>query len=385
MTDNAKYLNYNWSWPKCFTQSVPMGYPFFLKVLGSFDPLLNSLPYIQTAIILCSIYFLFCTMRKSGYGAKLAFWISAPLLLAPNLLINFYGCNPECFSGVGAILIVALIIKAQRDKRWRTYMALGLVVFLTYQMRVIMVSLIPLVLLFCRDRRAWIAMTLPFIAFCLLRFAVVNDFAICSDGGIQSVGYFMPFFTQVDIPKVDPEVRDLAQAVVNHKSPWREDILPRKSDRWFYLMWKARDEYEAFLWPILGAKRNNDVVVNKKLKKLAFEAIRLHPLKYIELVTRGFLVAIQHWPDPIATFLLVFSNVGIAFRKRFLPVRYYEETDRRWVFFCLIGFAYFFINVLMLVSVTGPDDRYLHLCYLFIPSILISSLYQNWPKKVYSL
>jgi hypothetical protein len=231
-----------------------LAYPIFLKCVRVLSPSFTALPVFQLALHVLVVFLFYWGLRHIGVSGWLAMAISSSLLYSDT--IRTYGpfmLTDAPASSLAIATVGTLLIVIARPRNALAWFGLTLSLFLTYQTRptyLFLLLLPPLGLLLLglvSPRPEWIRQrkrvgvglaaicTLPFLAFCTLRWSMVGHFGLVSFTGSNLVGIAGQFLTEDLVPSLPQELRPLADRVLEKQKRAAERLrlppLPTDSDQ----------------------------------------------------------------------------------------------------------------------------------------------------------
>lgn len=297
--DTATYRDFDASsLTSALSQIRTFGYPLFLNALDAVGIGEAGVPYAHfLASVLAA--FAFCAgLRIAGFGRAAAGAASCSLLFIDAGRTFLPDAVPDSIALSSAVATAGAFFAAvSRRGGWPAFVALGLLTFLTYQIRPAYLFLIPLwpalallleSFLTRRDdplrRRVarlggYLAATaIPFLLFCGLRGAVVGHFGLVSFGGYNVVGIAAQFLDEPLAREMPDDLRPLAEEIVRRR-PGVEGIVPPTD---FVSM---ESSYNPTVWgltvPVARELAGGDEVrANDSLSRLSREIILRRPTTF---------------------------------------------------------------------------------------------------------
>lgn len=394
------------------------GWPFFLKVGGKFFEGFEWVPTAHLLVFLAMVLLFWRALREFTGRPWLALAAAVPLFFTPLLEVipRLQADSLAGAMGLGSASLL-LLLACRPKNRW-LWVALGLFVFYTYQARpaylylVILVPLMGPLLRLClgpvakKDLGRWAATLaalclVPWLAFCTLRWVVVDHFGLVSFGGYNMIGVAASFLDPELIEQLPEAHRPLAQEILKEREA--RNLIPFRQDgqtgKWY-------DQYNINIWQIAipTVRRLADEVVqqaevNTQLVALSKELIRLRPRLAVKWMLDTFVNgAIQGVSNRLTVWLTVLTIIAapLAFwRHRYggseggeleaahLALQVDSEAESWWrIFgFWILGLVYFFGGLALVAAVQIPIPRYIDAISLLLPSALSLTLFQLWTPK----
>lgn len=379
-----------------------IGYPLVLRAASILSADYRFIPYIHLIALFVAVLLVWHAFQQYGGSPWQALVVGSGVLwggihwLIPLVQTD----SPAQSLTVAAIAFLLLIVTKPRN----LFAWIG-VLFCTafaYQVRPTCLFLIPLLpclavpLLKIRSRWAggfaswrWVAPTLfvglisPFLAFCLLRLAVVGDFGLVSFSGEQIMGLAIEF---LDRPMVEHEISERYR-------PFAAALLAERERRGapngFQGNWRINlGQWERnctqnihHIAPPITASffGRNRVHINQELAAFGREVILLRKWKY----TRLFLCS---WPRAVAKLLYrshplqlllpatfaVFLVRRQMFRRRGIKAVWNATIEERGALLAVLWIAssLFVANIALVLAVLFVDSRYAIPAGAFAPALV---------------
>lgn len=210
-------------------------YPTLLRLVAAVSPGYVLLPYVQAAIFIMAALFLAYALRRVGWPPWVVLLTAAPLGASELLTPFSRRILTECVAGACGVLVFAVLLLALVEGKRRWWVGLGVLLFLSYQLRPTYIVLVPLVpalaMLFVARRlgggaqswwrlglRASALSFIPFLAFCALRWLVVGHFGLVSFGGYNVIGVASSMLSPKVVASMPQSLRPLAQAMLEERT-----------------------------------------------------------------------------------------------------------------------------------------------------------------------
>jgi len=387
-------------------------YPLLLRAVRQLSPDYRALPHVQAALFMAAVALLFAALVRSGLPPWTALAAALPLA-ASELLLPFARLVHSDSPGAAlTIVAVACLVEALGRRRLLAWIALGLAVFLAYQVRPANLFLVPLVPLLAMvvpgasgggsaGRLRWrpaaaalAACLLPLVLFAALRLAVVGHFGLVSFGGFNLVGVAGSMLSPEVVAALPAEHRALGRAILDGRrerglEPIGERSFPHATAR--MLAWYS--EYNVNVWRIAGRAARRQAraqagppearsrprlqrEANRRLGGLALAVFRQRPDLYAAWVLHGARLGLS-WSfgqvrgmgASLALLALgAVATVGAAALAAGPARRAAALALARCAPLLAIGWGAFLAGLLLVVLVEPPLERYLLAVALLLPS-----------------
>lgn len=214
------------------------GYPLFLAIAGVLAPSYQAAPVLDFMVHVIAVAVFWFGLRRIIRCPWTSMAVAGSLLYS-NVLLR-YGNNLAADSLASSLaiatlgwLLVTLFAQRQRASHW-CLLALG--IFACYQVRPAYLFMIPLVPVLALafwwlvrptlpPWREWysllmkllLVVALPYLAFCSLRWAVVDHFSVVSFGGNNFAAITCMFVNEADVERLPVDLQPLAEAIVRRR------------------------------------------------------------------------------------------------------------------------------------------------------------------------
>ncbi len=364
--DQIKYFDFSLKWPDLLTQNIPFGFPLFLHLIP-----IQALPYVTLALWVSALIFLEWCLARSGFRLELILGIVAPLAL--SMLMRpwawhgnpYFYANTERLTAILSTVIFGLVVLAIKERKW--YWTVAILVFVVCVVRSAMLFLPLVVCLTIGRKRMLLAMGVPLLSFMLLRLVVAGDFSMASYGAIQATRIYAMLVEPGDLAKTPIEFHPLMREIIVYRGITTETVLDRAGERDLYTRWMNGDFYAKYVVVhYLKSHFNNDAEANNFIRRLWDYELALHWRERALIYIRALRIAIGKVQQPILTigllgilWLLAATRVGLC-QESVAPAALFFRWSGLWTI----------LSLTTLLCVQFPDDRYLQVCYLWIPSTL---------------
>ena len=386
-----------------------VGYPIFLRTVLLASPRLAALPQIHLAFHFLAVAVFFRALVRFGATRWQAFAAASPILwtVLHDPAIPDVGSDSLARS-MAVITISLLLIVSATPRRLGPWIGLTLCLAATYHVRPAHLFLVPLVpclgFLALAIHAAWHAApfpwkrqvvslaavsVLPFLAFCLMRWAVVGHFGLVSCGGWNLPGITVELLDRPAIENHFPEdLRPMALQVLAARDRMRREhgltavfCDGRASIAQLHENYNL-NLYEAAI-PVVrrwhGESKTavagpSTVAVNDDLMRLAWYTIKARKLAYLRLVIDNYRYAVADIPNSntvlsrlavLAAFLWVVRNLALP---RGSSIGRARRTSQSFLMqlAIVIGTLYAAMGLLPIVLVEEPLGRYLIAIAVFL-------------------
>ncbi len=294
--DSLSYIEFDWTTREgIFCGIRTPGYPLFLQMaqrsLG-----LDWVPVMHWCAMVAAVGLMMRGLRVMGFG-----WPSA---IATALPLVWTRATWELGSAIASdSLAIALAIGSTglffavlaRPNSFPDWLGLGAMTLMTLLVRpafLFLLCLWPLLAIWIPtfvNRAPWrtglrmgalalLITTGPLLGYSALRWAMVGEFGLVSFAGFNWIGITGQYLTQDDIPKLSPEVRVLGERLIANRKNIQDYAPPDDYETTAFLfnrtVWVAAAPAAESLYGRDGA------TINRQLRRLAWESLRLHPAAY---------------------------------------------------------------------------------------------------------
>ena len=405
--DSASYVNFRFLPVRSALSDIrTMGYPALLRAVSIFSPDLRALPAVQAVLLAVCVGIFWIGLQCYGFSPWSALAAAAPLFLVKHFQWLTPYVMSEAASGALCVATMGLVLAAISPARnVAIWVALAIVLFLTYQVRpayLFLVALVPLLgvllLLIRGGRQPWrgilrqavllLAVSVgPFLGFAALRCAMVGHFGLVSFGGTNAIGIAMEMLDLPTIERLPPHLRPVALAMRRegrHWNKWEGEVLTPAT--LLYLDFPTYNVNNwSVAWPIAQKLYGqNPVLVNRQLSEMTRAIIVARSDWYLDWLrlswSEGFRQALRtSFSEPgldirlALLFLLFYVSTRLIARRRVvdpeLRLALQEREQMEASSFALIAVGVFAAQMLLTVLVQPPVDRYVTAAAIFLPSL----------------
>ena len=413
-----------------------LGYPFFLNLVSGLGLSPRSVPTVQIALYLVSIYVFWWGVRRFSNSGWLAFAAALPLPWAAVMdLAN--RVQPDFLSAAATLAAVGGLLALAREPRspW-LWLAVTIAVISAYHLRpaaVFLVGFVPILGGICywfwNQRSAVrtarfvlllaVATLAPYWGYCTVRWVTVHHFGLVSFGGTNLAGLAANFISGGLIPELPQEHRRLAKRMLQLRrrigwSPMRpgdraEPFFAQYSDN----IWKvanpaSRFELRKRNWELERRRARNEidsdrielwqrqppaVARNTITGAMSKAVIQRRSVLYFQWVKEAQLYGLRQLTDYVwivGPFVIGLLSLPILFvrRHRATPptndqgvaktARAGPSERESLIVIALLGIGFFFGYLFLVSLVSFPFTRYFQSMILFLPSMLATQVFALW-------
>ncbi len=315
--DSASYLKTSkLALEPALRQSRTLGYPMILRLVATFSPDYEALPWVQLAMLWPAVFFFDAAVRRFGASPWQAFAVSSGFMYGP---LQLYELAASVLTDFPAMLAAGMAVAclfwiAARPRSWGAWLGLALFVAACYQIRPAYLFMIPLtpclglIFRYLRTRTVgepfvWKSLlaglvgvaVAPFLAFCTLRLVLVGDFALVSGiGGSNALGLAAELLDRDMIDQLPEHYRPFALEIRRGRE---EQHLQPAFRGWYVDMRAYEDNYSKNIYLIAkpAAERffgEDPIVRNRQVTGFARTVVGLQKGKFL-------LWSVQYWPRAV--------------------------------------------------------------------------------------
>jgi hypothetical protein len=311
-------------------------------------------------------------------------------------------------SSLAIVTMSLLLMAASRPRGVMLWACLTLSLFATYQVRPVYLFL-PLLAPFVgislaalvgqrrgekyNPRRMGLVLCaagiLPLLAFCLVRWAVVGQFALVSFGGHNFAGLVGQFLSEEQVESLPSELRPLAKAAVEKQRNmfpgepvWAGEKPLSYSEiesRWDTSTWKV---YVPVAQQLYGDDKQK---INSRLRELAIAVIGQRPLFYAVWIAKAFcqgarLIVAEIILNPVYLLLLfclaavharyVAQRLRASVELPDLDAEYFTAVNS----LLLIAVSFAVAKLLLVIVTSPPQGRFMDAAGVFLPTVAAAVL-----------
>lgn len=366
--DQIKYFEYSLHWPDILKQQIPFGFPLFLHVVGLVG--ISVLPYLTLILWGIGLAFLWKCLKRTGFGPMMSFGIIAPLSVSILMRPWAWHGNPYFYANTERLTAILSVVLFGLCLVGESYWTIGILTFVICLVRPAMLFL-PIVVLWQVPRRKMlIALAMPFALFLGLRWAVAGEPTFCSYGAVQATRIYAMMVEPEDILKVPPKFVGLETEILmqrynlEHRHKIKDIEFDRMAERDLYNRWYYGDQFQSVV-------KDYD---NAFLRELWGYEFRLHWQERVSIYFRALRVALTKIQDPV----LVFGLVGLFWFVVMWGMNILPEYTEHLVLMFRWFSTWTFFSITTLLLVQFPDDRYMQVCYMWLPSMLGCAIGMIW-------
>ncbi len=407
--DTPTYVAFSWNSPaEILGDFRTPGYPAFLAVVAPHDNFV-AVP-VAHYIVFCLgvIVFWWGLMALGGAGGRCA-WVATALLYS-NILHGYVATvASDTLAPALAIASVGLLFLAIIKPK--SLVLLALCVMATYLVRPAYLSLVLLIPLLGvavqmsrrveRPTRRQLTQTfgvlllttmIPLLGYCSLRAVVVGRFGIVASGGVNLIGIAGQFLDQQTVASLPEDLQPLATRALTHRPPENENEIDLMTTEPVLNYQRIENRYDWTIWDVFypAAVETDSTEVssaNSRLRRLAQEIIRRHPVMYAVYLAKAFRRAVYKVvgdsllnPCCLGLSLLIMMAVvrRILWPRDPVKVDQDEQPVYRLLDVMLLTTLSFAVaQMLVVILVCPPLGRLTDAMALFVPALLMAILVER--------
>ncbi len=386
------------------------GYPLFLAIAGLFAPSCQAAPLLDFVVHVAAVAVFWLGLRQIMRSSWTSMAVASSLLYS-NILLR-YGNNLAADSLASSLaiatlgwLLVTLFAPRQRASHW-CLLALG--VFACYQVRPAYLFMIPLAPVLALaiwwlvrptlpPWREWcsllvkllLVVALPYLAFCSLRWAIVDHFSVVSFGGNNFAAITCMFVNEADVERLPEDLQPLAEAIVQrrHQVAEQDSEYTAEATR-RYMQIEAPFDTNINAVCVAAAREVYGEMWldgDRALWRFAAAVIREKPTYYgvwlVKAFIRGiYMIVSEYIMNPVYFLLLVAlatCHAGSVILRKHKPGAagdadpdLFVETNALWIL--ALGFV---LAKVLLVVITSPAlGRFMDAAGIFLACVLVRAL-----------
>jgi hypothetical protein len=380
------------------------GYPLFLRLLRPLSENWRIVPTVQFLLYCLATAMFFRSLQNLTDRWTGAF--IAGSLLATNILFGYVNwLSTEALAATLGVMTAALLlsrITATGGQRVRNAVAIAAVVAAAWLVRpasLFLVGFVPVVgtLLAMAHRREratglWhealiltLAVVLPVVAYCGLRWNVVGRFGIVSFGGYNLIGIAGQFLDDDVARQLPDDLQPLAAAALQRRSrfPFSE------AERLLYDRMESR--YDDTIWNVFTpAARDlfgdDHRRLNSELKRLAVEIIKVRPRDYAVWLAKATRQGVRKLvsdfvlnPASLAMLLTVIVlQVTATVKDRPGPADECAIASRITATLFLVAILYAAASLIVVIIVCPPLGRMTDAAAVLLGAPLMAAIADRW-------
>jgi hypothetical protein len=371
--DQIKYFDFSLKWPDLLTQQIPFGFPLFLRLVGWMDHTYKLLPWLTLVLWATSLAFLGWALRRAGWGIAMMLGIVAPLSV--SILMRpwawhgnpYFYANTERLTAILSTVIFGLCILANEEWKSKWYWLIGGLVFVSCLCRAAMLFL-PIVVLWQVPRyKLFRSLLILFGCFIVNRWVMFDDPSFASYGAVQATRIYAMMVEPGDLDKVPEKFHPLMKEIIWNIHDPNPIPYDREGDRDLYVRWYNGDTYTKYIIvPYLKTHFKTDAEGNAFLRELWGYEFHLHWRERVSIYFRSLRVALTKIQDPV----IIFGLLGLFWLRVIAGMNVLPEYTEHLVEMFRWFSAWTFFSITTLLLVQFPDDRYMQICFLWLPSMI---------------
>ena len=391
--DTASYRDYSFdSVTASLNDKRTFVYPCIIRFFEAADGSDRLVPWFQYIVSAVCTGFFLATLMRCGWSSWMALAATSPLLASPLVLEYSRVLTPDLLAQSFSIVAVSFWLNVvNKGKGIANLIGLSFFSFLAYQTKpscLFLLAFVPVGGYIARwwlnpdVRDAWLvacrllaASTIPFVAWCTLRWVVVGHFGLVSFGGYNIIGLAGQWIQTDSIDQLTTEVRPLAVKI----------LQGREAKKWEPAT--TYDEMEArfnpMVWeiavPAAAALCEGDSrIMNRQMAELSSQVLKSQPTAYVGWLSKAAKRSVRNAVEitlrnPV---LLVSLPIGLLafawnWRKRNTTIERSGlgtyDLEFQTMVWLAIGYAICKIGLVILVE--PPIDRYCAPATVFLASV----------------
>lgn len=391
--DTASYRDYSFdSVTASLNDKRTFVYPSMIRFFEAADGSERLVPWFQYIMSTVCAGFFLATLLGCGWNPWMALAATSPLVASPLVLEYSRILTPDLLAQSFSIVAVSFWLNVvNKGKGFANLIGLSLFSFLAYQTKpsyLFLLAFVPVGGCIARWwlnpelRDAWkvalrllAASTVPFVAWCTLRWIVVGHFGLVSFGGYNIIGLAGQWIQKDLMGQLTAEVQPLAGKILQGREAkkWEPSTdYEEMESRFNPMVWEIAVPASAELFE--GDSR----IMNRQMAELAGQILKSQPTTYVGWLGKAAKRSVRNaieitLRNPV---LLVSIPLGLLafawnWRKRNAMIessigRTYEREFQTMVWLAL-GYAICKIGLVILVE--PPIDRYCAPAAVFLASV----------------
>jgi hypothetical protein len=377
-----------------------LGYPLLLAAVRRFDPDYGIVPYIHLAALFLAVFLFYGALRRFGLSGWQALAASSGVLYgATNWMIG--ALLTDLLGQVFAVTTIAFLIWLATDRRSLVaWCGLTGSVAAAYHVRPAYLILVPLapclgvMFLRLRARLAPAALRwkslflgisavslLPYVAFCLLRLALVGHFGLVSFAGQQFAAFAVELLDADMIDNQLPErFRPLAREILAERQRLGNPSVFRGGWQIDIAQWE-RTNYNANIYRVakpaaIRVFGDNHVVWDRELRDFSRHVISLRKWPYLQL----YAYSVPRTPAkllyrswilqalvPMAILLAIVYRWLCRRRNKTYSLTLHERVGLSLM--AHLAILYFCVTMGMVLLILFAESRYVLPAGIFVPGL----------------
>lgn len=404
------------------------GYPAFLQVARLVAPGWAAVPLLQYFFYCLGVATFYHGLRAACPSAWQRTAISGSLLFA-NILHGYVNTvATDTLAAAGAICVVGLLISRQissgaQPPFWKT-VVLGLMVLIVCLIRpayLFLIAFVPLSgamltavhtqkishsdgrairqIVFREAAGLLGTVSVPVLAYCLLRLVLVGQFGLVSFGGYNLIGVAGQWLDEAVVNELPRESRPLAEAALEQRRLFQQQHPEfNTNDRMNYSLMELR--YDDTIWRIFepAAARlfeGENRRINTELRQLATALVKARPKLYAIWLAKAARQAVKQTASDFVTnpvyLLLIFGWIGTRVitslcRRSDILASEAGSCDAAGLKDALFNLVIMYgaTKLLLVILVCPPIGRMTDASAVFLPILLITTWGRCSSKALHS-
>jgi len=399
--DTASYRDYSFdAATTALNDKRTFVYPSVLRFFEAADGSERLIPWFQYLMsVVCTGFFL-ATLLACRWNPWLALAATSPLLASPLVLEYSRILTPDLLAQSFSIVTVAFWLKVvHKGNGLTSLIGLSLFSFLAYQTKPSYLFLLAFVPIGGWIARWWLnpdlrdawkvalrlaaASTIPFVAWCALRWTLVGHFGLVSFGGYNIIGIAGQWIRKDLTQNLTAEVQPLAVKILEGREAkkWEPTTTYEEMESRFNAMvWDIAVPAAAELY------EGNSRIMNLRMSDLSSQILKSQPKSYVnwlgqaakrsartavELTLRNPIVLVS-----LPLWLIVFA-LNWRTKRESQDSEAAQTYDREFQTMVWLALGYAICKIGLVILVEPPIDRYCAPATVFLPSILVMAACQT--------
>ena len=414
---------------EAFSSHRTFGFSALLQGYGILDKDLSSLPLFLIFLYSLGIVFIYFSLINIKLRPIISLAVCISLMLNSSFLTGLETLTAATLVAISLLFILGMVFRFKENKVFKHLSILSFLIFICYQTRPNMATLIILVpiwlaviqILFRKNTyeyafnifiKSIFINFIPLILFLLIRFLSVGEIGMNSFSGTVLSGQSTSYLSSAHIPFLEGETKKIADGILERRNkvsaPCNKasyDIT--NEDRHFcgnifvMISWLEAIKYHYNLEPFEEVEKNiepwlhkelsaffsiNNLEVDNTLKEYSYTIIRLEPEKAFSRALFEYKFALASLFELLTqkTFyrlliLLFFLSIFLKFIFRLMDkdITFKPNTYKNdFSFFICLSFifaTYFLQGILVSGALLHLDYRYISASLIFLPAIFFTA------------
>jgi len=403
--DTASYRDYSFdSATTALNDKRTFVYPSVLRFFEAADGSERLIPWFQYFISAVCTGFFLATLLACRWNPWLALAAVSPLLASPLVLEYSRIVTPDLLAQSFSIVAVSFWLNVvHKGKGLTSLIGLSLFSFLAYQTKPSYLYLLAFVPIGGWIARWWLtpdfrdswkvalrltaASTIPFIAWCVLRWTLVGHFGLVSFGGYNIIGIAGQWIQKDSIQTLTVEVQPLAEKILQGREAkkWEPTTTYEEMESRFNpMVWEIAVPAAAALYD------EDSRIMNRRMTELSSEILKSQPKAYLSWLGNAAKRSVRSAVEITLRNPIVLASLPLwlaAFAWNWKRQSASHDTvrvlnhDREFQTMVWLALGYAICKIGLVILVEPPIDRYCAPATVFLPSILVMAACQTILKE----